>query len=166
MAALTVWKFETDHDADQAAETLLEVRAADPSLTLDAAVVRWEQGSLRPETCDAFHFGRDSGLGPTFWGLLFGLIFFMPLLGAAVGSAPTPLTGWLADAGITDHFVNRVRDEVVPGTSALFVVAPRDVLAKAEDSFYEQYRPELLVASLNSEQEQALQQVFGVNQHP
>jgi len=130
-------------------------------VVFDAAVVSWEQGTQRPATGRSLQVGGNVRLGATFWGLLFGLIFFVPLLGAAVGAPPGANTGWLVDAGITDHFVNRVRDEVVPGTSALFVVAPGDVTSKVEDAFFERGQSDLLAVDLNSEQEQALQQVFG-----
>ena len=61
-------------------------------------------------------------MGGSFWGLLFGLIFFVPLLGAAIGAATGALAGSLTDVGIDDAFINKVRDQVTPGTSALFVL--------------------------------------------
>lgn len=164
MAALTVWKFETDRGAERAVGTLLDVRASDRSVAFDAAVVTWEPGAERPVTGDVVQTGEPGGLGTAFWGLLFGLIFFVPLLGAAVGSPPGAMTGWLVDAGITDHFVNRVRDEVVPGTSALFVVAAGEVMSRFEDAFFERGRPALLAIELDSAQEHALHQVFGANE--
>jgi len=160
VAALTVWKFDSDRGAELAVDTLLDVRATNPSVVLDAAVVSWAHDNERPLTADVVRPEGD-GLGATFWGLLFGVIFFVPLLGAAVGSPPGTMTGWLVDAGITDHFVNRVRDEVVPGTSALFVVASSDDMAKLQDAFFERDQPELLALDLSNTQERALHQVFG-----
>jgi hypothetical protein len=56
------------------------------------------------------------------WGLLFGLLFFVPLLGAALGAGFGALAGSLSDAGIDDEFIKSVREEVEPGTSALFLL--------------------------------------------
>ena len=67
-----------------------------------------------------------------FWGLLFGLIFFVPLLGAAIGAATGALAGSLTDVGIDDEFINKVRDQITPGTSALFVMTSDAVVDKVQ----------------------------------
>jgi Protein of unknown function (DUF1269) len=54
------------------------------------------------------------------WGLRFGLLFFAPVLGVAVGTAAGALTRSLTDVGIDDGFIRSVREKVTPGTSALF----------------------------------------------
>ena len=74
-------------------------------------------------------------MGGAFWGLLFGLIFFVPLLGAAIGAASGALSGSLRDVGIDDSFINRVRDRVTPGTSALFLMSSDAVVDKVKDAF-------------------------------
>jgi uncharacterized membrane protein len=38
----------------------------------------------------------------SFWGSLIGLIFLMPLVGAALGAASGTLGGYLTDLGIND----------------------------------------------------------------
>ena len=48
---------------------------------------------------------------------MFGLLFFIPLLGAAVGAAAGALAGSLTD--IDDTFIKGFRDKVTPGTSEL-----------------------------------------------
>ena len=95
-------------------------------------------------------------LGGAFWGLLFGLIFFVPLLGAAIGAATGALAGSLADVGIDDGFINRVRDQVTPGTSALFVLTSDAVMDKVHDAFAEHEPAELIFTNLSNEQEAAL----------
>ena len=74
-------------------------------------------------------------LGGGFWGLLFGLIFFVPLLGAAIGAATGALAGSLTDVGIDDEFINKVRDQVTPGTSALFVMTSHAVVDRIQEGF-------------------------------
>ena len=55
--------------------------------------------------------------------MLFGLIFFVPLLGAAIGAGIGALAGSMTDVGISDDFINSVKQRVTPGTSALFVLS-------------------------------------------
>jgi uncharacterized membrane protein len=53
--------------------------------------------------------------------VLFGLLFFVPLLGAALGALTGALSGSLVDVGVDDRFIARVREQVRPGASALFL---------------------------------------------
>ena len=88
---------------------------------------------------------RPSELGAGFWGLLFGLVFFVPLLGAAIGATTGALAGALADVGIDDHFINRVRDQVTPGTSALFLLTSDAVVGRVTDASGRARAPTLIV---------------------
>jgi uncharacterized membrane protein len=125
----------------------------------DAAVVEWEEGRKKPKTRQLNNLAGAGALGGAFWGMLFGLIFLVPLLGAAVGAATGGLSGALADVGIDDKFIERVRDQVTPGTSALFVMTSEAVLDKVREAFRDD-RPELIFTSLSDEQERALADVF------
>ena len=55
--------------------------------------------------------------------MLFGLLLLVPLLGAAIGAAAGALVGQLTDIGIGDTCIKRVREEITPGTSPMFVLA-------------------------------------------
>ena len=87
----------------------------------DAAVVRWPAGTEKPKTHQLHSTGSGAGWG-AFWGFLFGLIFFVPFLGAAIGAGMGGPAGSLADVGIDDDFIRQVREQVTPGTSALFAL--------------------------------------------
>ncbi len=157
---LTVWRFDTAGGADEAARTL-ETLARENLLTLvDAATVTWEQGKKKPKTHQLTSMSGAGALGGAFWGMLFGLIFFMPLLGAAVGAATGAVAGSMADVGIDDGFINKIRDQVTPGTSALFLMTTDVVVDKVQDAFVAHGRSELIFTNLTSEQENALRQVF------
>ena len=93
-----------------------------------------------------------------FWGLFFGLVFFVPLLGAAIGATTGALSGALADVGIDDHFINRVRDQVTPGTSALFLLSFGVVPERLRTAFGD--GPPLISTDLDPDQEAALRAVF------
>ena len=81
MGTLTVWKFDTADGADKATGILKDM-AAQRLLTIhDAATVRWEDGKKKPQTKQLNNLAGAGALGGAFWGMLFGLIFFVPLLG-------------------------------------------------------------------------------------
>jgi uncharacterized membrane protein len=160
MATLSVWKFDTAEGADAAIKTLENLSRGKMITIHDAATVAWEQGKKKPKTRQLNHLAGAGALGGAFWGLLFGLIFFVPLLGAAVGAATGALSGSLADVGIDDSFINRTRDEITPGTSALFVMTSDAVMDKVKDAFADTGPSELLFTNMNNEQENALREVF------
>src|SRR5690242_21852218 len=160
MSSLTVWKFPTPFGADAALEKLQGLQAQQLITVQDAATVSWEAGKKKPMTRQMNDTTARGALGGSFWGLLFGLIFFVPLLGAAIGAASGALAGSLSDVGIDDNFVNRVRDQITPGTSALFLLSSDAVIDKLRDAFTGDDKPELLFTNLSNEQDAALREVF------
>jgi uncharacterized membrane protein len=159
-ATLTVWKFNTPQGAGEAAQTL-EALARQNVVTLhDAATVSWEEGQTKPTTNQLASTTAAGALGGSFWGLVFGLIFFVPLLGAALGAATGALAGSLSDVGIDDGFINKVRDQIAPGTSALFVLTSDAVVDRIKDALKGDEPDDLIFTNLSDEQEAALRQVF------
>ena len=108
----------------------------------------WPAGKKRPKTRQLRNMTGAGALGGSFWGLLFGLLFFVPLLGLAVGAAMGALSGSMTDVGIDDDFIKRARDEVTPGTSALFLMTSDAVIDKVHDAFTGQ-RAELVPTNLS-----------------
>jgi uncharacterized membrane protein len=160
MSTLAVWGFDTSDGAERGALALQHLPTAEREVVHDAALVSWVLGVGRPTTGVVPDLTREEALGEAFWGVLFGLIFFSPLLGAAVGSATGGLTGSLAELGIHDTFVNRVRDTVTPGTSALFLLGSDLVVDEAHDLFGVGQRVKVLSTRLSRVQEGRLRQVF------
>lgn len=159
-ATLTVWKFGSTQGADRASETLEQLARENIITVHDAATVSWDPGAKKPKTRQLNSTKVAGALGGSFWGLLFGLIFFVPLLGAAVGAASGAISGALTDVGIDDGFINRVRDQITPGTSALFVMTSDAVLDKVKEAFAGHEPMDLMFTNLSGEQEDALRQVF------
>ena len=91
--------------------------------------------------------------------MLFGLIFFIPLLGMAVGAATGALAGSLTDVGIDDDFIKRSARRSRPGTSALFLMTTDAVVDRVRDAFAGE-RPKLIHTNLSKEQEDHLHEVF------
>lgn len=159
MATLTVWKYDTTDGADEAVKNLEALVQQDLIVLEDAATVRWEVGKKKPKTHQLTSTKGLGAMSGTFWGMLFGLIFFVPLLGAAVGAAAGALSGSLTDVGIDDAFINKVRDQVTPGTSALFLMTSDAVIDKVREAMRGN-EGELIFTNLSSEQEAALREVF------
>jgi uncharacterized membrane protein len=163
MATLTIWRFGSTRGADRATEMLTRL-AKEQLITLhDAATVSWERGSKKPMTRQLHQVTGSGALSGAFWGMLFGLIFFVPLLGAAVGASLGALTGSLTDVGITDDLIKRVRAEIVPGTSALFILSSDAVIDRIRDAFEANDKPTLTFTNLSTEEENKLREVFAVH---
>jgi uncharacterized membrane protein len=159
MATLTVWKFDTAAGAENALSTLERMQKEELLQISDGAYVYWPEGKKKPKTEQMHSLTGAGALGGSFWGLLFGLIFFVPLLGLAVGAAMGALSGSMADVGIDDEFIREVRQQVTPGTSALFVMTTNVVVDKVLQEFRDTGAT-LLSTNLSHEQEDRLRAAF------
>jgi uncharacterized membrane protein len=159
MATLTVWKFPNADGAEDAVRTLEQLQSEELIKVHDAAIVTWPADKKKPRTRQLNNLAGAGALGGAFWGLLFGLIFFVPFLGLAIGAAAGALGGSMADVGIDDDFIKRVREQVTPGTSALFALTSDAVLDRVRDAF-KGHEPELLETNLSGEEETRLRAAF------
>jgi uncharacterized membrane protein len=160
MSTMTVWKFPTATAANDAEKTLKSLQSQQLITILDAAVVSWPEGAKKPKTRQLNNLAGAGAMGGAFWGLLFGLIFFIPLLGAAIGAAMGALTGSMADVGIDDKFIERTRQQITPGTSALFLLSENAVLDRVAEAFGGSFTGELIQTNLSGDQEAKLREVF------
>jgi uncharacterized membrane protein len=159
MATLTVWKFPSASGADEAVRTLEQMQSQELIKVHDAAVVSWPADKKKPRTHQLHNLAGAGALGGAFWGLLFGLIFFVPLFGLAIGAAAGAIGGSFADVGIDDDFIKRVREQVTPGTSALFALTSDAVIDRVREAFAGS-QAELLETNLSAEDEAKLREVF------
>lgn len=90
----------------------------------DAAIaVMHDDGKVKlNQLLNTTAMGAVSG---SFWGLLIGAIFLMPLAGAALGAASGALGGALTDYGVDDKFMKELSTSLQPGNAALFVLVKR-----------------------------------------
>ena len=93
------------------------------------------------------------------WGGLVGLLFLMPLAGLLVGGATGAVMGKLTDVGIDDEFIDAVKQQVTPGTSALFLLSSDAVLDKVHDAF-SGLNAQLIQTNLSDDQEAKLREAF------
>ncbi|WP_411701005.1 DUF1269 domain-containing protein [Conyzicola sp.] len=157
MATLSVWKFDTATGADDAGRTLRALHDGALVTLHDAAVVSWDIDDRKPKTRSLDE--SLGALGGAFWGFLVGLIFFVPLLGTAIGLAAGALSASLRDVGIDDAFIEQVRASVTPGTSALFVLSSDAVTDEVRKAFAGT-EMELIQTNLSEEDERALREAF------
>jgi len=160
MATLTVWKFDTPEGANEAVNLLDSLTKQGLINVHDAATVSWQPDAKKPKTRQVNNLVGAGAMGGMFWGMLFGLIFLVPFLGAAIGAASGALAGSLTDVGIDDDFIKSARDEITPGTSALFLMSSDAVEGKVKPAFDERgLKPQLLQSNLSTEQEAALREM-------
>lgn len=159
MATLTVWKFPTTSGADEAVRTLEQLQSEGLINVQDAAMVSWQPNKKKPRTRQLHSLAGAGALGGAFWGLLFGLIFLVPLFGMAIGAAAGALGGSFTDVGIDDKFIKRVREQVTPGTSALFALTSDAVMDRVREAFAGA-KAELIETNLSAEEESKLREVF------
>ncbi|MCL2769700.1 MAG: DUF1269 domain-containing protein [Solirubrobacterales bacterium] len=160
MATLTVWKFPTASGADEAVRTLEQLQSQELITVQDAAMVSWPADKKKPRTRQLHDLTGPGALGGAFWGLLFGLIFFVPIFGLAVGAAAGAIGGSMANVGIDENFIKRIREQVTPGTSALFALTSGGVVERVRDAFGGDFHAELLETNLSAEDENRLREVF------
>jgi uncharacterized membrane protein len=159
LATLTVLKFHTATGADQAINVLKDLQRQELIRIHDAAIVRWPDGAKKPKTEQLSGLAAAGAWGGAFWGFLFGLLFFVPLLGMAIGAGIGALTGRLADVGIDDKFINEVKTQVTPGTSALFLLTSDAVTDRVVDAARDM-QFEIIATNLTGEQEAKLREAF------
>jgi uncharacterized membrane protein len=159
MNTLTVFKFTSVDGAQQMLNKIYALQNQELITVMDAATVTWPEGKKGPKTKQAVNLTGAGALDGAFWGMLFGLLFFIPIFGLAVGAAAGALSGHFADYGIDDDFIKRVRKEVTPGTSALFVMTTNAVADRVVDDLKDT-EFELISTNLSKEQEDQLRAAF------
>ena len=91
-----------------------------------------------------------------FWGFFFGLLFFVPVFGLAIGAGLGAMMGKVEKSGIDKEFQHQVRDMVRPGTSALFLVVEKVTPDKAVAAL-SKYGGTVLKSSLTQHAQDELQ---------
>ncbi|MGD9191925.1 MAG: DUF1269 domain-containing protein [Desulfobacterales bacterium] len=98
-------------------------------------------------------------VGGGFWGMLIGLIFLNPLLGAAVGAGAGAISGRLSDIGIRDNFMKELGETFQPGASALFVMVRKATPEKVLEEL-RGFKGKVLKTSLTKDKEEEQRKVL------
>lgn len=159
MATLTALKFSTPTGADEMLAKLMQLQSQGLITVQDAAIVRWPEGAKKPKTQQLNNLTGTAALSGAFWGMLFGLLFFIPIFGMAIGAAFGALAGHWADVGISDSFINQVKQQVTQGTSAIFLLTSGGVFDRIKEAVGEM-KFEVISTNLSAEQEAKLREAF------
>ena len=159
MATLTVLKFDSPTGAEYMPEKIKSMQKMQLITLQDAAIVSWSEGKKGPKTKQMVSMAGLGALDGAFWGMLFGLLFFAPWLGLAVGASFGALGGKMADYGINDDFIRSVRGQITEGTSGLFLLTSQAVRDKVVEALKgEEF--ELIASNLTRDQEAELMAAF------
>ncbi len=164
MTTFTVWKYDDPKGAEQAFDAVKYAAADDLVKIVDHAIVSWPVGAAKPET----HQGHDTSWRATgwgaFWGVVFGSLFFIPVIGGVVGAGIGALAKAAEGTGITREQLERIRTEITEGTSALFLVTDEGNLDRLGERFHG-LGSRLIETNLTEAERDTLLETFG-DHHP
>ena len=163
MATLTVLKFPTADGADTMLGTIQSLQKQQLITIHDAAIVTWPAGKKKPKTRQLQNMAGAGALSGAFWGMLFGLLFFIPFAGLAIGAGFGALFGHLGKNAIDKQFQEQVRDQLKPGSSALFLVIEKVTPDKAIAAL-SKYGGTVMKTSLSEEDTAKLQEALSNQQ--
>ena len=121
MSTLVAVVFNDETTAFEMRTALLKMQK-EHLIELEDSVVVTRDHKGRTKLDQAVNLTSAGAWGGGFWGLLIGLIFLNPLLGAAIGASAGALSGRFSDIGLDDKMMKDLAQSFKPGTSALFVL--------------------------------------------
>ena len=155
MSDLVVIAFPSEAKAEEVRQKLLAMQK-EYLVELGDAVIAVKDAHGRIKLNQLINTTGIGAVSGAFWGTLIGLIFLMPIAGAALGAASCAIGGALTDVGINDKWMKDTAAAIQPGTAALFVLV-RKVTA---DEVLEGLKSEggtVMKTSLDHTKEAALQ---------
>ena len=121
MSDLLVIEFPSEAKAEGVREMLLAMQK-EYLIELGDAVIAVKDDRGRVKLNQLFQPVAHGAMSGMLWGSLIGLLFMMPLAGAAIGAASGALGGRLADLGINDEFMKQAARTLQSGNAALFLM--------------------------------------------
>jgi uncharacterized membrane protein len=162
MSELIVFAFKTQTGAEEMRNALGKMQKEHLIELEDAAVVvRKEDGKTKVK--QATSLVGAGALGGAFWGMLIGLLFFMPWLGLAAGALGGAIGGKFTDIGVDDKFIKEVGSTIEPGQSALFLLVQSATADKVLPQL-EKFDATVLQTSLSKEDEAKLRDTFSAHE--
>jgi uncharacterized membrane protein len=157
MSTLTVWAFDNVTGAETAQEALKALAQQNKIALQDAAAVSWEYGDKKPHVHRLEHLTGKGALKGSVVGFLIGALFLVPVLGVAAGAGIGALRGKGKSraAGMDDDVLRQIKEQVVPGTSALFLLSS-DADVESVRPLVRSLQPKLIRTNLDPDQEQEL----------
>ena len=153
MSELVVIVFEDENTAFEIRSDLAKLQK-EYLIEMEDVVVVTKDEAGKVKLHQAQNLTSAGAVGGSFWGLLIGMIFLNPLLGAAIGAGAGALSGKFIDIGIDDQFIKNLSATFMPGTSALFFLLKKSKADKVLDSL-KNYKGKVLKTSLTIDKEEA-----------
>lgn len=158
MSDLVVVAFDTEDGAFKLRDAMASLQKQHIVALEDAAVVvRRQDGKVKVKQAQSI-VGAGA-LGGAFWGMLIGLLFWMPWLGLAAGALGGAIGGHFTDVGVDDEFIKQVGSQIEPGHSALFLLIAQSTPDKLLEEFA-QFNGTVIQTSLSAEDEAKLRDAF------
>ena len=158
MSDLVVIEFDDEETAFAMRAELAKMQK-EYLIQMEDVVVVTKNDKGKVKLHQAVNLTAAGAMGGSFWGMLIGLIFLNPLLGAAMGAGAGALAGRLKDIGISDEFMKELAANLTEGTSALFILirktTPDKVLERLKG-----FKGKILKTSLSVDQEDELRKVI------
>lgn len=162
MSELIVLAYKDEATARQAEAELDSLQKQQLITLSDAAMVtRREDGKVKVK--QAHSLVGAGALGGAFWGMLIGLLFFMPWAGLAIGAITGAVAGKMSDIGIDDNFIKEVGQTIEPGQAALFLMVEKMTEDKVLPELAKQ-NPTVLRTNLSAEDEAKLKAAMGAEE--
>lgn len=120
--SLVVLGFDDQLAAQEMLTSLTRLSRDGGLLMQDAVfVTRNDRGKIRVVQTTDPDPGQAAWSG-AFWGLLFGILLAVPVVGLVIGAGSAALMAKLVDTGISDDFVKSLRSSIEPGKVYLAVM--------------------------------------------
>lgn len=160
--SLVVLGFDEQLAAQEMLMALHRMTAEGTLVLQDAVfVTKNEKGKIQVvETTDPSP--GQAAWGGAFWGLLFGILLAVPIVGLAIGAGSAALMAKLIDTGIDDKFIKDLRSSIEPGHVYLAVLVSHVNLEKALEEM-KRYAglAEVITTNISEEAEAALGDALG-----
>ncbi len=158
MSSFLVFVFSNEGGVDRMVDEMQSLQKQKYIAIVDAAAVtRKLDGKIRVRQANSLVGSGD--LGGPFWGMLIGILFYMPWIGVSVSSITQALVQKLSSYGISDSFVKETGATIMPGSSALFLI----ITSMNEDKIIEvlsRHKATLLRKNLSVADEVKLREAF------
>ena len=158
MSDLVVIGFDDETKAFELRAALAEMQK-EYLIAMDDVVVVTKNEKGKVKLHQAVNLTAAGAASGGFWGLLIGMIFLNPLLGAAVGAGAGAISGKLSDIGINDKFIKELGETLQPGSSAIFVLVRKATPDKVIERL-KGFQGKVLKTSLTADKESELQAVL------
>lgn len=156
MSDLIVVSFPEEHLAFELRAELAKMQKA-YLIDMEDVVVVTKDDAGKVKLHQAVNLSAVGAVGGGFWGMLIGLVFLNPLLGAAVGAGAGALSGKFSDIGIDDDFMKGLAQNFQPGCSAVFILVRKVTADKVLEGLTEfKGKGKVLQTSLEKDQEESL----------